>query len=188
MIMHTTNLFQGTLVRLTARRPNDAEQFAKWSEDSAYMRMLDTDFIYPQAPEDIPGLRRPSKDGMTFFLRTIAEDRLIGFVALGRIEWNNGACMLSIGIGDAEYRGSGYGTDALRLALNYAFSELNLYRVGLEVVSSNEPAIRAYQRAGFVHEGGQRCAVLRDGRRYDLLMMGILRDDWLVKQEGSKLA
>ena len=115
---------------------------------------------------------------LAFRLRTLENDRLIGFVALHSIEWNNQAGLLAIGIGEAEYRNRGYGSDALRLILRYAFEELNLNRVGLDVIANNERAIAAYERAGFRREGAMRSAVQRDGRRHDRLIMGILREEW----------
>ena len=79
--------------------------------------------------------------------------------------------------------GKGYGTDALRLVLRYAFHELNLFCVGLDVVGNNAQAIRAYEKVGFSQEGVVRSALLRDGQRHDFCRMGILRDEWLAEQE-----
>lgn len=174
-------LFTGRLVRLAAPERDDAPAFARWSQDADYLRNLDTDFARPYSAETFLERFPPAREnpnGVLFHLRTLDADRLIGFVALHSIEWNNQAGLLSIGIGDPEYRGRGYGSDALRLALRYAFAELNLYRLGLDVIAANAAAIRAYERAGFRHEGAARGAVLRDGQRQDRLSMGILRDEW----------
>ena len=83
-----------------------------------------------------------------------------------------------MGIGPAELRGQGLGTEALQLLLQFAFEELNLRRVGLTVLAYNERAIKTYQAAGFVEEGVIREAAERDGSRYDLLIYGLLRDEW----------
>lgn len=176
-----TTLFCGRLVRLAGHRDDDADAIASWSEDAEFMRLVDTDAAFPRT---IEAVRENEKSGgrepgaMEFRLRTLTEDRLIGFVALHSIEWNNRAALLAIGIGDPDYRNRGYGSDALRLILNYAFNELNLDRVGLDVISYNAPAIRAYEKAGFIREGAMRGAVLRDGHRYDRIIMGILREEW----------
>ena len=175
-------LFQGELIRLCAPREEDAAAFARWSHDAAYLRAVDTDFARPisakEAEKRFPGAEAGSNT-VEFRIRTLDEDRLIGFVALHSIEWNNRAALLAIGIGEAEYRSKGYGTDALRLILRCAFDELNLLRVGLDVISNNTAALRAYEKVGFVHEGAMRRAVLRDGRHHDRLIMGILRDEWV---------
>ena len=175
------DLFRGKLVRLSAPREDDAEAFARWSHDAGYLRAVDTDFARPISASE--AAKRFSGDegdpsAVAFRIRTLKEDRLIGFVALHSIEWNNRAALLAIGIGEGEYRGKGYGSDALRLVLRYGFEELNLLRVGLDVISNNTAAVRAYEKVGFVHEGAMRKAVLRDGRHHDRLIMGILCDEW----------
>lgn len=67
----------------------------------------------------------------------------------------------------------------MQLILKYAFHELNLFRVGLNVTEYNNQAIRAYEKVGFKVEGSMRAAVLRDGYKYDRIIMGILYDEWL---------
>ena len=176
-----SNIFLGNLVRLVAPAEIDAPILARWSEDADYMRAVDTDYARPLSPQEFAqrlNPEQPDHNLVEFHLRTREDERLIGFIALHTIEWNNRTSELSIGIGEPEYRGKGYGTDALQLVLRYAFHELNLYRVGLDVISNNTPAIRAYRRVGFRQEGIVRGAVLRDGRRHDRILMGILRDEW----------
>lgn len=176
-------LFKGERVYLAARRPDDAEAFSRWSANPAYMRLMDTEPVRPLPTE---AFAAPDRQGAApdynFRIRTLADDALIGFVALHSFEWSNGVARLSIGIGDPAYWGKGYGTDALRIVLRYAFDELNLYRVGLDVIAYNTRAIRAYEKVGFTREGAIRGAVLRDGQRYDSILMGILREEWRALQ------
>jgi RimJ/RimL family protein N-acetyltransferase len=172
------DLFRGRLVRLAAPRQEDTATMARWSHDAGYLRAVDTDYARPRPPEAYTAQGGDAGNAVEFRLRTLEGDRLIGFVALHSIEWNNRAGLLSIGIGEAEYRGKGYGSDALQLILRYAFDELNLERVGLDVIANNAAAIRAYERAGFRREGAMRHAVMRDGEWHDRLIMGILRDEW----------
>ncbi len=85
---------------------------------------------------------------------------------------------MGISIGEKEYWGKGYGTDAMRVVLRYAFTELNLHRVSLTVFEYNPRAIRSYEKAGFTLEGREREAVFRSGKRTDMIYMGVLREDW----------
>jgi RimJ/RimL family protein N-acetyltransferase len=154
---------------------------ARWSENSDFLRLVDTDYARPKparAFEDKTDANAEGQNAIEFRIRTIAEDRLVGFIAIHGIEWNNQAGELSIGIGDPADWDRGYGSEAMQMMLRYAFNELNLYRVGLNTISYNERAIRVYERAGFVREGVQRSFGQRDGRRYDLILMSILQDEW----------
>lgn len=145
------------------------------------MRQLDDDPIRPQSPDNFGQFGGAVYDHY-FHLRTVADDVLIGFVVLFNLKWPGGSADLAIGIGEAAYRGKGYGSDALHLILDYAFNEVGLTRVGLTVMEYNTGAIKAYERVGFVREGAKRKAVLREGQRFDLLYYGMLRDEWLARK------
>ena len=180
MSLDLGDLFVGKLVRLAATTPEDSIAWARWFSDATFLRQMDTDYARLRSQREFERMMEngDGANSTTFRLRTVADDMLIGFVALHSIEWNNGTALLSMGIGEPGYRDKGYGSDALRLTLRYAFTELNLYRVGLNVIGSNERAIRAYEKAGFVREGVIRGQVYRDRQRYDLIWMGILYDEW----------
>lgn len=181
MTLRQTSLFHGNQVRLTAFRADDAVEMVRWYEDADTLRKLDTDFAYPKTLQELQApeyLQSRSSNSVQFAIRIRNSDELIGFVALHSIEWNNQTGLLSIGIGDPANRRKGHGTDALQLALRYAFYELNLNRVGLDVIEYNKAAIRAYEKVGFTIEGRMRSAVLRDGNNYDRIIMGILHNEW----------
>jgi RimJ/RimL family protein N-acetyltransferase len=113
-----------------------------------------------------------------FMIRAKADDRLIGKAVLQWIEWTNGNAFIRIGIGSAEDRRKGYGSQALQMLLRFAFAELNLFRVSAIVPEYNEGAIALLQKFGFVQEVCRRSALERDGRRWDLYVFGLLRDEW----------
>jgi RimJ/RimL family protein N-acetyltransferase len=183
------SLFEGERVRLAAPDPErDAEIESQWTHDPVYLRLLDREIARPLSPAQIKKRYEKAekeKNQFTFAIRTRADDRLIGFIRLFGIEWNNGVGMLAMGIGQPEDRGHGYGTDALRLALRYAFGELNLYRLGAITSEYNTGAIRFLERAGFTLEVRRRQAIHRDGRRWDELIFGLLRQDW-ERMQGTE--
>lgn len=175
------SLFTGRLVRLAAPRPDDHESFAHWSENDAYLRIMDNDPARPISAEahaawEAPFLQSPSS--FMFRIRTLADDALIGLVALGDIQWMHQCAMVGIAIGDPEYWGKGYGSDALRLIVRYGFLELNLYRLWLTTIAYNERAVRAFEKVGFRREGAWRQMIHRDGQRFDVLHFGLLRPEW----------
>jgi RimJ/RimL family protein N-acetyltransferase len=176
-----TNLFKGKLLKLSSSRPEDASIMASWEEDSDYLRNLDTDIAFPHTIAELEKEKERSSNSTYFRLRTIQDDTLIGFVVIHSIEWNNRVGSLAIGIGDPNYQNKGFGSEALQLILRYAFHELNLHRVGLDVIGYNGRAIRTYEKAGFIVEGKIRSAIYRDGRYFDRIMMGILRSEWEEK-------
>ena len=171
------------LVRLAAPRPEDQALFASWTNDDEYMRLLDDDPVRPQSEATFGSFGDATRnDDFYFHLRTLEGDQLIGFVVLFNLKWRNQTAELAIGIGEQAYRGKGYGHDALNLILNYAFAELCLRRVSLTVLDYNARAIRAYERVGFQREGAHRQAVNRNAQYHDLLLYGILREEWLSLQ------
>lgn len=86
-------------------------------------------------------------------------------------------CELGIWIG-RDWWGKGYGQDAVRTLVQYAFRHLNLRKVRLEVLAEDERAVGAYRNAGFVEEGRLRAEAWHDGRYQDGLVMAVLRDEW----------
>jgi RimJ/RimL family protein N-acetyltransferase len=184
------DLLTGRLVRLTALDPEkDVEAIARWDLDSEYMRQLDGGAHHPararKIREEVEKTQNEDPNTLEFAVRTLADDRLIGFVAFDGIDWRHGDTFVAIGIGEVAYRGNGYGTDAMRVLLRYGFMELNLYRIQLDAFSYNERAIKSYLKAGFVEEGRQRGMLLRNGQRWDFVYMSVLRDEWLAKNNDQ---
>jgi RimJ/RimL family protein N-acetyltransferase len=183
MTTFNSNLFYGDRVILSIAREEDTEIMVRWGEDSEYLRNVDTEIAFPKTKEQLATEGKTDLNEVYFRLRTIDDDHLIGFVAVHSIEWNNRTGLLAIGIGDSSNRNKGYGSDALKLILRYAFLELNLDRVGLEVIEYNKGGIRAYEKVGFQQEGRKRSVVYRDGKRYDSIVMGVLRPEWEALQK-----
>lgn len=102
----------------------------------------------------------------------------VGSVYLRDIDRSNQKCEYGIFIGDDNCRGKGIGTAAAKLALAYAFEQLQMNRVYLRVFADNLGAIRSYEKAGFCYEGTFRQDVMIDGVGEDIVFMAILREDW----------
>ena len=186
------DLFRGSQIRLTAEEPAlKASAESRWSRNTTYHRLLDTD------PQSLYSSKMAEKwwekdiekaaqgglpDGFFFNIRTLPDEKLVGFVVLWGLEWAHGECTVSIALGEPEYWGKGLGTEAMRMILRYAFTELNLHRVMLWVFGYNQRAIRSYAKAGFQQEGILREMVNREGQRHDVHIMGILRDEWLAAE------
>ncbi|HTP09466.1 MAG TPA: GNAT family protein [Anaerolineae bacterium] len=174
------NLLTGQLVSLTAVNPDrDAGIIARWSRDSQFWRLAHTDPALPVLPRYVKQkLEERSIELQGFAIRSLADDRLIGLIGLYTIFWLHREAFMGIQIGERDYWGKGYGTDALRALLRYGFDELNLRRVSLSVLEGNERAMRSYEKCGFRYEGRERQVWAYDGRRWDEIFMGLLREEW----------
>lgn len=184
------DLFRGELVRLTAENAEiAAAENLKRSRSSEFWRLQTSDphrLFSRKATQEWYEKQafEPAPDAISFTIRTLADDRLIGQIELDGIRWNHGDAYVGIGIGPGDW-GKGYGTDAMRILLRYAFTELNLHRVTLTVFEYNPRAIRSYEKAGFKYEGRVRKFLVRDGKEYDMVHMGILRREWLALQNSA---
>ncbi len=88
-------------------------------------------------------------------------------------------------IGEKEYWGRGYGTDAMITFLDYLFNELGLHRVYLRLQSYNTRALKCYEKCGFTQEGILRHNSFTRGEYYDDVAMGILRDEFNQRHKGD---
>jgi RimJ/RimL family protein N-acetyltransferase len=180
------DILTGKFVRLSAFDPEEmSKAFPRWNRNSEYQRLLNGSarpLYSPKAElkwmEEEAGEMSPG--GYFFSIRTLAEDKLIGEIGLDVVSWPGRDAFVGLGIGETEYWSKGYGTDVMNVLLRFAFTEINLKRVTLAVFEYNPRAIRSYEKAGFRHEGQLRNLLSREGRRWNILYMGILREEWLA--------
>ena len=184
------DILRGTQVRLTVEEPQAlAEACVSWNHDTEYLRLLDARAANQVSAKKLTEWiekdqeKEPQLEWL-FGIRTLDQGRLIGFIDLEGTTFPHGEAFVGIGIGERGFWGKGYGTDAMKAILRYAFHELNLRRVSLDTFEYNPRAIRSYERAGFVHEGRARGFLNREGKRWDLIFMGILREEWLARDTG----
>jgi len=186
------DILKGKLIHLAAVEPKEmAEAVARWGRDSEYLRlsMIDaanqfsvkniTDWVQKAQEKDPP-------KGYEFAIRTLDGDRLVGSCGLGGELFPHGEGYVGIGIGERELWNKGYGTDAMLVVLRYAFQELNLRKVSLTTGAYNPRAIRSYEKAEFVVEGRVREFFLREGQRWDMVFMGISREEWIALRNRNK--
>jgi len=104
--------------------------------------------------------------------------KLIGSCGFFNLDSRNRSSEFGIMIGDKSCWNQGYGTEAVRLLVQHGFNTLNLNRIYLRVLENNPRAIRAYEKAGFTHEGRQRQAEFREGKYVDMLVMSMLKEEF----------
>jgi RimJ/RimL family protein N-acetyltransferase len=170
----------GETVVLRRHAPANISAFRRWYADPDVARLT----RYQDGPMRADEIDRffaarvIGPDSLALAVHIRASNRLIGSAAFSQLDGDNGSAMFHITIGEKEYWGQGYGTEATGLMLDHAFGTLGLHRVGLSVFAFNERAIRAYRKAGFLVEGRAREAIWREGRFWDEIAMSILEPDW----------
>jgi RimJ/RimL family protein N-acetyltransferase len=181
------DVFTGKFVRLSAYDPQEmSKAYSRWSRNSEYFRLLNSSARPMQSPkaaakwmEEEVGQMSPAS--YYFTIRALDGDKLIGELGLDIVDWSGRDAFVGLGIGETEYWSKGYGTEAMNILLRFAFSEINLRRMTLTVFEYNPRAIRSYEKAGFQHEGRLRKILNKEGKRWDMLYMGILREEWLER-------
>lgn len=118
------------------------------------------------------------KDVVIFGIKALKADTLVGTCQLNNINYIHRNAELQIRIGRTQARRQGYGTEAIRLLLDFAFKDLNLHRVFLHVFRNNVAAMHVYEKVGFVQEGVLRKGAHINGEYVDVVVMGVLREEY----------
>ncbi len=170
---------EGELVFLRPRVDDDLALFARWHGNPDVRHWLHMSEM-PNQTLEVERQRwqiaRNDPTRVSFVIETL-DGVPIGNIVLIGIDVAHRRAELGIAIGEKGDWGRGYGTDAIRVILRFAFEVLNLRRVELITDIDNERGIRAYEKCGFVREGVLRAKRLRYGEPLDMLIMAVLRED-----------
>jgi len=123
--------------------------------------------------------RQPEEQQLAIEVREADGWKLIGSCGFLNLNWRDRSAEVGISIGNKTYWNHGYGSETMRLLLRHGFNTLNLNRIFLQVYETHERAIHVYEKVGFVHEGRQRQARYREGQYIDVLLMSVLKSEWL---------
>ena len=107
----------------------------------------------------------------------VAGREIVGHAQLGLDHRNGNGNVSRIAVAPSQ-RGKGIAFPMLKQVVDRAFELPWIERLELNVYAFNAPAIRTYERIGFVTEGNRRSSALVDGERWDTIIMGLLRSEW----------
>jgi len=178
-------LFESSRVKLRKMTKEDTELYHKWRNDVEVMHSTNPSLdVYPmeETKDFVDHVILGTHAGKSYIMVEKGKESPIGIVSLINIDYKNRNAECIIDIGEKEYWGKGYGSEGLKLLLDYAFYEMNLHRVYLKVFSFNDKAISLYNKIGFIQEGSSRQSLFRDGTWYDIVHMGILQNEYYEKQ------
>lgn len=169
----------GQRVYLRPLEPSDMEQIRRWANDPE-IRAL-TGEVLPMSrsgADEFLERVRTDHDRVWFAVVLKESDQVIGEAGLLRMFHAWRSTDLTIILGDKQAHRKGYGTEAIRLLLDYAFGYLSFHRVAVGVVGFNAPALRFYEKVGFKREGIERDGYYFDHRYHDFCMMSILEEEY----------
>ena len=158
----------------------EIQKFTKWMNDFEVTDYTGRTGQIVTLPGEKDYLENAAKDleKRNFNIVEINSDKLIGTVGLEHINWIERSAVLGIFIGDGDYRSNGYGTEAIRMVLEYGFKYMNLHSIRLDLLSINERAHKCYLKCGFKDVGKSREEIFLNGAYYDKLHMDILENEF----------
>lgn len=178
-------MYDGKLVRLRAYKREDIDLIMQYINNSEIRKLAMPGILYPLTLldeekwfESISG----HKENYSFAIDSIKENLFIGGCSINEVDWKNRVATIGIIIGNSEYWGGGYGTDAIRILCAFIFNQLNMNKINLKVYSYNHRAIKSYEKCGFVIEGKLRSEVYCDGQYFDSIVMGLLKSEFSYDQ------
>ncbi|MFX0059482.1 MAG: GNAT family N-acetyltransferase [Candidatus Hodarchaeota archaeon] len=175
-------MLKGERVSLKPLEKKYIEQFLKWFNDPEITQYLLMYRPLTSMEEEEWFNELKNKPNEVYFAIVINDkynkEKLIGNCGIRGINSKDRVGNYGIVIGEKDYQGMGYGTEAMRLLVDYGFNTLNLNRVELSTFSFNSRAYKSYLKVGFVEEGRKRQAVYKNGEYHDEIMFSILRSEW----------
>lgn len=172
----------GERVYLRPLERNDARELAMASHleretaHSANGRVPTSAIAFEAWPRKLDGRQTP--EDIVFSICRRDDDRFLGTVGLGHLDWVNRTAETGTGLLDSADRGQGIGTEAKHLLLEYAFVDLGLHALNSMVYEHNTRSIAALRKQGYRLAGRLTADVQRDGVFRDTLVFDITRDDW----------
>jgi diamine N-acetyltransferase len=174
-------MFSTNRIHLRKVTENDVDTYHKWRSNHKVMEntSLKLDVYTLEETEKFIQMITNSGDSKSYIIQHRENDEPIGIVSLINIDLKNRNAECIIDIGNEDYWGMGYGTEAMKLLLEYCFLELNLHKVYLRVISFNERAINLYERLGFEKEGEQKEQLFRNGNWHGIILMSVFQKSYI---------
>lgn len=169
-------MYRTDKIKLTPLNKEDLPLLYEWINNKELVH-YNTQYkpIDYQSHEEWFGKIKNSKDMVIFAIRKSSGNKLIGTCQLHSISSVYRTAELQIRIGDEKEQQMGFGTDAVKLLVEYGFKDLNLRKIFIHVFSDNMRAINVYKNVGFVQEGLLKEHCFIDGKYKDILIMSIFQ-------------
>ena len=167
----------GDRIYLSPRGASDEEieKFTEWMNDFQVTDYINKSEQIMTAIDEKEWLENTARknENKNFNIIDLNSNKLIGTIGLEKFNWTSRNAVLGIFIGDKNYRNNGYGTEAIKLLLEFGFKYLNLHSIRLSLLSVNERAHKCYLKCGFKDAGKSREEIFLNGKYYDLSLIHI---------------
>ena len=176
--MQNQPILHGDTIALRPIRAEDAD--ALFPTDKTVDRLTGTHQTFTLEQVQAHYARVATADDRVDYAITLKDkpEIVLGEAVLNDFDLDNRSANFRIMLTRETHFGKGYGTQATKLIIAYAFEQLDLHRIDLEVYDFNPRAARVYEKVGFVREGVRREALLWEGEYRDAIVMGMLRSDY----------
>jgi RimJ/RimL family protein N-acetyltransferase len=184
------SIIYGERIRLRAVEREDLKKYFDWVNDPevTYGLSLYLPISLNEEEKWFERVANRAPDERPLAIEVRAGDgwRLIGNCTFFDIDHIARSAEVGIMIGDKGLWNQGFGTETMYLLQRHGFETLNLNRIFLKVYADNLRAKRAYEKAGFIHEGTQREAVFKRGKFGDILVMSVLQREWEKRKKENQ--
>jgi [ribosomal protein S5]-alanine N-acetyltransferase len=174
-------IMQSERITLREVRTSDVnDDYYRWMNDREVTQFLESRFF----PNSIEGLRKYveskafDRDNIFLAIVTKEDDRHIGNIKLGPINWIHRTGDIGILIGEKDCWGKGYAAEAIGLIAEYAFRILNLKKVTASAYDINKGSIKAFVKAGFEIEGERKQQFFCNGKYVNMVLMGLVNSEF----------
>lgn len=168
----------GDKVYLSPTNLEDIDKYTEWINDLEVAINLGSAAEVFNQEKEKEMLEKLIEEGQHFALVEKSQNELLGGCGLFDLDKIHKTAELGIFIGNKDFWDKGYGSEAIRLLLDYGFNILNLHNISLSVYSFNKRAINCYQKLGFKLIGNRREALEIAGQKYDEIYMDILASEF----------
>jgi len=176
-------MIEGERVRIRKLERSDLAHLHRWLNDADLMawarfapdHMESLAAVEKEYERELAGEER---DRTTFTVEDRASGKAIGWCVMRTWDRKHVSTNVGIGLGEKEFWGRGYGTEAMRLLLTIAFDHQGWHRAELWTLADNERAVRSFEKSGFRREGLEREAAYYGGAYHDILLMAQLKSEW----------
>lgn len=166
------------------KKHTDLNKCLRWINDPE-VRCFLSSYLPVSEQKEIEWFDEKDENKIRLAIET-KKGKFIGNIVLERINYRNRTATTGIIIGEKEYWGKGYGTDAKMTLLNYAFNVLNLRKIYSQVLAFNKRSINYSKKCGYTTEGTFKKDCFVNGKYVDIICLAVFKQDWLKTWEEYK--